>query len=118
MMLEEKGTRANTASGFTFNGGPDRASDTAFLVAGVRRIDVAEGLKLQNFPTDWPLRGNRHDHYTQVGNAVPPALAEACGRLVRGAHAVWTGLRRDGVNPVVMGRMLQRRGLELGRQRP
>lgn len=116
--MEEKGTRANAASGFTFNGGPDRASDTAFLVAGVRRIDVAEGLKLQNFPADWPLRGTRHDHYTQVGNAVPPALAEACGRLVRGAHAVWTGLRRDGVNPVAMGRMLQRRGLELGRQRP
>ena len=82
---EEKGTRAH-APGWTFNGGPDRASDAAFLVAGLRRIEVAEGLALQGMPADWPLQGSIHDRYVQVGNAVPPQLAQAVGAAVALAH--------------------------------
>ena len=36
---EVKGTRAHAPS-WSFHGGPDRASDAAFLVAGVRRIEA------------------------------------------------------------------------------
>lgn len=82
---EEKGTRAHGPD-WTFHGGPDRASDAAFLVAGIRRIDVAEGLALQGLPADWPLHGSTHDRYVQVGNAVPPQLAEAVGAAVALAH--------------------------------
>lgn len=90
--MEEKGTRAHGPD-WTFNGGPDRASDAGFLVAGIRRVDVGEGLRLQGFPDDWPLQGTIHERYVQVGNAVPPALAEACGRLVGLAHRAWLRLR-------------------------
>jgi DNA (cytosine-5)-methyltransferase 1 len=94
---EVKGTRAH-APEWSFHGGPDRASDAAFLVAGVRRIDVAEGLRLQGLPDDWPLQGTREDQYRQVGNAVPPALAEAVGRVVAVAHRTLDALRARGVD--------------------
>ncbi len=110
---EVKGTRASEGSGWTFHGGPDRASDTAFLIAGIRRIDVAEGMRLQGLPDDWPLQGNVAQRYTQVGNAVPPALAEAVGRLVRAAHVVWRDVQARGVDPVVLTRALRRRPGEI-----
>ena len=91
---EEKGTRAHGPD-WTFNGGPDRASDTAFLVAGIRRIDVAEGLALQGMPADWPLQGSVHDRYVQAGNAVPPQLAEAVGGAVALAHRGLSHLTAD-----------------------
>lgn len=91
------GTRAH-APDYSFNGGPDRASDAAFLVAGIRRIDVAEGLALQGLPAGWPLQGTAHDRYVQVGNAVPPQLAEAVGRAVNVAHRVLLGLRASGLD--------------------
>jgi DNA (cytosine-5)-methyltransferase 1 len=109
--MDEKGTRANAGAGWTFNGGPDRASDAAFLVAGIRRIDIAAGLRLQGLPDDWPLQGTVHDRYVQVGNAVPPALAEACGRLVAGAHRAWSALRSSNVNHTALAGALRRHRL-------
>ena len=108
---DEKGTRANAQAVWSFNGGPDRASDAAFLVAGIRRIDVGEGLRLQGFPDEWPLQGTVHDRYVQVGNAVPPALAEACGRLVAGAHRAWVALRAAGLDAAALADVLRRRRL-------
>ncbi len=104
---EEKGTRAH-APDWTFNGGPDRASDTAFLVAGVRRIEVAEGLVLQGLPADWPLQGTRQDQYRQVGNAVPPPLASAAGRAVLAAHRVLLDLRARAVDLDALAGALRR----------
>ncbi|MFH1467816.1 MAG: DNA cytosine methyltransferase [Pseudomonadota bacterium] len=104
---EEKGTRAH-APDWDFHGGPDRASDTAFLVAGVRRIDVREGLLLQGFPADWPLQGTVHERYLQIGNAVPPPLSEAMGRAVLAAHRVWLDLRARGVAPDALADTLRR----------
>lgn len=106
--FEEKGTRANAVAEWSFNGGPDRASDTAFLVAGIRRIDLEEGLRLQGFPGDWPLQGTVHQRYTQVGNAVPPALAEAAGRLVLAAHRAWQALQSAGLDAGEVAHALRR----------
>ena len=106
-MPEVKGTRAH-APAWSFNGGPDRASDAAFLVAGVRRIEVVEGLVLQGFPADWPLQGTREQQYRQVGNAVPPPMAEAVGRVVLGAHRVVEDLRARSVDLDALAEALRR----------
>ena len=107
---EVKGTRAH-APDWSFHGGPDRASDAAFLVAGVRRIEVAEGLALQGLPADWPLQGTAHERYVQVGNAVPPALAEATGRAVLVAHQVLGRVLAQGWSAAELSAALCRRGL-------
>jgi DNA (cytosine-5)-methyltransferase 1 len=87
MTTEAKGTRASEASGWTFHGGPDRASDATFLACGIRRITVEEALKLQGFPPDVYPSGTVEESYTQVGNAVPPRLAAAIGRAIRAGWA-------------------------------
>ena len=83
----------------------------AFLVAGIRRIELAEGLRLQGFPADWPLQGTVRDRYVAIGNAVPPALAEAAGRMVAGAHRAWTALRAAHVDPAALAEALRRHRL-------
>lgn len=47
-----------------------------------RRLTVAECGLLQGFPPDLPLQGDLDARYRQVGNAVPPPLAEAIGRAI------------------------------------
>jgi len=42
----------------------------------MRRITVEEAAALQGFPAGWEWRGPRGAMYRQVGNAVPPPLAE------------------------------------------
>lgn len=79
---EEKGTRASAASGFTFNGGPDRASDAAFLGAGIRRLTVLECATLQGVRLDYPWSGTKTAMYRQIGNGVPPPLACAVAMSV------------------------------------
>lgn len=79
---EEKGTRASEASGYDFNGGPDRASDAAFLAVGRRRLEPDECSILQDFPVDWPFRGNKGSIYAQIGNACPATMAEVVAREV------------------------------------
>ena len=81
---EVKGTRASAASGWTFNGGPDRASDALFVATGRRRLTVEEVARLQGFPADHPWQGTQTSRYRQVGNAVPPRLAEVVARAVMG----------------------------------
>jgi DNA (cytosine-5)-methyltransferase 1 len=79
---EVKGTRASAASGWTFSGGPDRASDALFMATGRRRLTVAEVATLQGFPPDHPWQGTKTSRYRQVGNAVPPRLAEVVARAI------------------------------------
>jgi len=43
----------------------------------MRRITVSEAAALQGFPKDFEFIGSRCDKYRQIGNSVPPPLAEA-----------------------------------------
>jgi DNA (cytosine-5)-methyltransferase 1 len=60
-------------------GGPPRSG----LVPGARRISVEEAALLQSFPAGTTFAGRRSSQYRQVGNAVPPLLAEQVGLALR-----------------------------------
>jgi len=62
-----------------------RASDALYLSTGRRRLTVAEVAALQGFPPAHPWQGTQTSRYRQVGNAVPPRLAEVVARAVMGA---------------------------------
>ena len=53
------------------------------LVPGARRITVEEAALLQSFPAGIAFAGRRSSQYRQVGNAVPPVLAEQVGLALR-----------------------------------
>jgi len=59
-----------------------RAADALYLATGRRRLTVQECATLQGFPPDYPFVGTKRSQYTQVGNAVPPRLAEVVVRAV------------------------------------
>jgi DNA (cytosine-5)-methyltransferase 1 len=46
---------------------------------GLRRLSPRECAAIQTFPVDWKFAGKRTSQYRQIGNAVPPVLAEAIG---------------------------------------
>jgi DNA (cytosine-5)-methyltransferase 1 len=48
----------------------------------LRRITVQEAAALQTFPLEWRFSGPRVAQYRQIGNAVPPNLAEAVAASV------------------------------------
>jgi DNA (cytosine-5)-methyltransferase 1 len=46
------------------------------------RVSVADAAALQTFPPNHPFQGTRTKQYEQIGNAMPPLLAEAVIRRV------------------------------------
>ncbi|WP_457618081.1 DNA cytosine methyltransferase [Lutibacter sp.] len=48
----------------------------------LRRITVEEAKLLQTFPLDFEFLGSQSSQFSQIGNAVPPNLAESIGKMV------------------------------------
>ncbi|RYF30539.1 MAG: DNA cytosine methyltransferase [Comamonadaceae bacterium] len=51
-------------------------------VPGARRLTPEESKLIQTFPADMWFAGSRSSQYKQIGDAVPPVLAEALGRAL------------------------------------
>lgn len=54
-----------------------RADHDVLTTGEAVRLPVRDAAAVQGFPADHPWQGNTAERYQQVGNAVPPPLAEA-----------------------------------------
>lgn len=69
---------------------PDFPSET------MPRLTVRMTARVQGFPDSWRLSGGKTAAYRQVGNALPPPVAEAVGRSLASALMQETPVRRSG----------------------
>jgi len=52
------------------------------VYSGGRRLTTLESALIQTFPASMKFYGSRSSQYTQIGNAVPPKLAEVMGKAI------------------------------------
>jgi len=62
-----------------------------------RSISLREGALLQTFPMDFIFTGNKVDIARQIGNAVPPVLAEQIGKSIINSYK----MRGDGICRII-----------------
>ena len=79
-------------------GYPGHEGDAAPITTrGLRPLTTKERSRIQTFPAEWDLCGNKSDIEQIIGNAVPCALGEFVGR----ALAVFEGMPHRKINPAV-----------------
>lgn len=64
-----------------------------FPAATMPRLTVRMAARIQGFPDAWRLAGRKTAAYRQVGNALPPPVAEAVGRSIANALREETPVR-------------------------
>ena len=74
--------------------------------ARLRRLTVQEAAALQTFDPSWQFRGPQVAQFRQIGNAVPPRLAEAVASAIRTSLA-WLDHASDG-RPLEAQRLVAR----------
>lgn len=65
--------------------GKDSYSHIHYDSAQARTISVREAARLQSFPDGFTFVGTMNPAFRQIGNAVPPLLAEALAKTIRAA---------------------------------
>ncbi|MCA0353023.1 MAG: DNA cytosine methyltransferase [Chloroflexi bacterium] len=52
-------------------------------VEGVRRLNIRESARIQSFPDSFEFLGSKSSQYAQIGNAVPPILAQVISAAIK-----------------------------------
>ncbi|MHC1701859.1 MAG: DNA cytosine methyltransferase [Humidesulfovibrio sp.] len=73
--IADLGTPARTVTG-------SASQDWVRWGGNLRRLTFNEVKRLQGFPEDWIVQGNKSQQFRQIGNAVPTVFGEALGHII------------------------------------